>query len=1112
MKVTAHEIFVSPHRNSSAEWLRDGQRKAIVIQNHFMCTWINRRELCPVGEFSGWLRMAGLALLISCSAGPVKAQLSYVGGLVRQDFDALPNVGTFSFSTKGPQELDQPPIAASATAGWSIYSNVGSPLFFMVDPGTSGTAGAYSYGVADGADRALGFLGGTRVVRGGLRLVNTSGQTITQFTLSFVGEQWRTASSSADNFLRVEYRINSVPFDLSSTATHTVVPELQFSSPITGGLDSALNGNAAENRTLKSATVTGISWPVGAMLVIRWADTNSGGSDDGLAIDDVVFYAPTVASAAPEVALIKPANAETGVLTTSRVAVTFDQPVNISGSAIELRDAGNATVPALISGGPLRFEVSPMSRLNPEETYTVTVHAPLVTNSNSIAMNGDSVSTFTTLPAITNLQTISAVQGGTLTTPLLGQVVTVRGVVTADFQGAPPAFGGFFVQSLPADDDADPATSEGLFIYDFTSLGSASVAVGDQVLITGTAGEFGSQTQLSNITSLVIEGTAELPEFVDATLPLASSSALEPLECMRVRFPQTLYVSSVSTSSNFTVNYARQGELMLSANGALVTPTEFIDPNDDPAAGTSSAGSGNLLAVTDQDTANNLNIVVLDDGSNAIYPDPTPYLNAQGTRRCGDSVSALAGTLSYAGGRYRIQPAAAVTFVDSNPRPLVPPPLPGRLNIAAMNVLNYFITFGGPDDRGARDAEEFARQKEKVIAALSALNADVLGLIEIQNSSAAVQDILDALNAAVGPGTYAAVADPAVGAGGDAIRTVLLYKVAKLQTVGVCYADNDTVWNTPDPLRLPLAQVFQEISSGERFIACMNHWKSKSPGSAAGLNADQGDGQGAWNDLRKQQAARLNVWLQGLCMAVGDNDVLVLGDLNSNGEEDPLDRLRAAGYADQSQRFQPGDYSYRLGEARGRLDHAFASGTMAGQILGADHWHINADEPAFYDYNLESKSIAQQAVNVATPFRSSDHDPILVGVSLSPQPTTYAMWVAATTWPSGADTQPDGDPDGDGMKNLVEFAQASNPTLQDQALAPWVEVVGGDFRFHYRSRTNGAGLLIHPEWSEDFTQWDPLTEVTSEGAASAVSDLLRARLDRTGKARLFGRLSVTLLP
>lgn len=326
---------------------------------------------------------------------------------------------------------------------------------------------------------------------------------------------------------------------------------------------------------------------------------------------------------------------------------------------------------------------------------------------------------------------------------------------------------------------------------------------------------------------------------------------------------------------------------------------------------------------------------------------------------------------------------------------------------------------------------------------------------------------------------------------------------------GPCYADNHSVWNTPNPLRHPLAQVFVENTTGERFIGCLNHWKSKSSSGATGANLDQNDGQGAWNDLRKEQAARLHAWLQGICTTVGDNDVLILGDLNSMGEEDPLDVLRANGYLDQGTRFDIHDYSYRNTELRGRLDHAFAAATMETQIPGAGHWHINADEPAFYDYNMESKSAAHLLINVGTPFRSSDHDPILVGVSLSPQPTTFAMWQVARTWAPGAGIAALDDPDGDGLRNLLEFALNTNPETDSSAQMPGGGRVGDEFRFDYRSRVQLSGTQIIPEWSEDLSQWHDITAISTVQSLDTQTELKRATVQTIGKDKLFVRLRVT---
>jgi predicted extracellular nuclease len=1034
-------------------------------------------------------------------------QLSYTGGVVFQDFNSLPSSGSFTFTTKGPQALDQAPIHAASANGWSLFANVGTPLAFAVDTGGSTSASVYSYGTAGSGERALGFIANsTRTCRAGLRLFNNTSQTLTQVHVSYVGEEWRSGGTANANTVIVDYRISATAFDIDAGGTYTALTALNYSSPTSYAQSVGLNGNLSANRNLITATFN-VSWPVGQMLMIRWRDDDSTGEDDGLAIDDVAFYATPQTAAPPQVLSTLPVASASAVATASRLAVLFNQPVTATGAWAQLVDASLNVVPVTFSGGQMRFEVTPTSRLLPGQNYTLTVFASQITSASGTVMGANVVVPFTTQAATVNPQLISAVQGVGTATPFANQLVAVTGVVTADFQGPPPALGGFFMQSLAADVDAEAATSEGIFVYDFSSEGSGAVAVGDVVTLTATAAEFGSQTQLSNVSALSLNGSVSLPALTDATLPMITTTSLEPLEGMRIRFPQTLHVTSASTSANFSFNYARNGELILAADGPLVEPTEYIDPNDNPASGTSTSGSSNVPAITALASAPTLRTLVLDDASTAVYPFPTPHLNALGTRRCGDTVMGLSGILSFSSGRYRVQPTSAVTFADTNPRPTAPPALTGRLKVVAMNVLNYFTTFDGTNDRGADNATEFQRQKDKIISALAGLDADILGLMEIQNSSAAVTDLLTALNAAVAD-DYTLVAAPANGVGGDAIRCVWLYRTSKVSLYGPCYSDADSVWNTPNPLRQPLAQVFIENSTGERCLGCLNHWKSKSSSGATGLNLDQNDGQGAWNDLRKQQANRLHTWLQTIVTLTGENDILIIGDLNSLGEEDPLDVLRGLGYADQSARFDANDYSYRNTELRGRLDHAFAANTLVSQILSGGHWHINADEPAFYDYNTENKTAAHLLVNVGTPFRSSDHDPILLGLSLSPQPTTYAMWQAARAWAS-VSTGALEDPDGDGLQNWVEFALNTNPEMSSAAQLPVANRMPDELRFDFRQRVQLSGTQVIPEWSEDMISWSPMPTTTTLESLDLQTELKRTVIPTVGKDRLFLRLRVT---
>lgn len=1057
------------------------------------------------------LRLGHLLIGVAFT-GLVQAQLSYTGGVVFQNFDSLPSADTFDYSdfgvAKGPAQLVDAPVAAAGVAGWSLYARVGSQLFFTVGNGNVGTASVYSYGQHAALDRALGSLAGAHEANLGWRLTNNTGQTLTQFTISFYAEQWRNGGTASLAGLEAGYRLASSG-DIS-TGTYTLIPAADAPAlSAVSGSGFAMNGNSVNNRVERSATVTGLTWTSGQMLILRWRDQDETAADNGLAIDDVIFHAPTTVTL-PVVQSLSPVSGSTNINGSTPVVVVFNQPVTAAGVWFEITGSVSGALTATVANaGTMRYTLTPTAPWPGGETITVRVIAPQITNSSAQVMAADHVTTFSTLASSATVTRISTVQGTDGYSPLTGAVVTVQGVVVADFQGVSPALGGYYLQEEEADVDGNAATSEALWIGDSVT----EVSAGDVVQVTGTVSESGSLTQLFGLSAVSVTGTVSLPAVTAVALPAGSTTALERYEGMRVSFPQTLSVTSNSGGTGTTDGFSRFGELVLCSDGPLISPTEFMDPNNVPASGTSSSGRSNVAAIHAYERQMELRSLILDDASSAQWPDPTPYLNAQNTRRCGDTVSGLNGILTYASGAYRVQPTAGVTFVDANPRPATPPVVGGRLKVGAMNVLNYFITTGGANDRGATDAAEFQRQKDKIITALVALDTDILGLIEIQNSSAAVADILSALNAATG-GAYQVVPDPVggypvAGVAGDYIRCVLLYRPSMVSLHGPCFMDTDAVWSMPNPLRFPQAQVFQETSTGECLLLCLNHWKSKSSSGATGLNTDQNDGQAAFTEVRRLQAARLHAWLQGIATTVGDHDLLIMGDLNSNGEEDPLDILRASGYADQGQRFHAEDYSYRLNGQRGRLDHTFASTTMAAQVLGQDHWHINADEPAFYDYNMESKSAAHLLINVGTPFRSSDHDPILVGVSLSPQPTTFAMWQAARSWAPGVSTAALDDPDGDGMKNLLEFALNTNPETDSSAQMPGGSRVGDEFRFEYRSRVQLSGTQIIPEWSEDLSQWHDITAISTVQSLDTQTELKRATVPTTGMNKLFVRLRVT---
>jgi hypothetical protein len=313
----------------------------------------------------------------------------------------------------------------------------------------------------------------------------------------------------------------------------------------------------------------------------------------------------------------------------------------------------------------------------------------------------------------------------------------------------------------------------------------------------------------------------------------------------------------------------------------------------------------------------------------------------------------------------------------------------GNVRVASMNVLNYFTTLNdgshtcppsntASDCRGANSAEEFTRQRDKIISALAGIDADVVGLLEVQNNGdVTLQNLVDGLNTKVGAGTYALVPAPAGATGTDAIRVAMIYKPGRLTRVGNSLADTNPIHNRP-----PLAQTFA-AANGERFSVVINHFKSKGGCDGAGAgDTDAGDGQGCWNARRLQQGEALRNFVATVQAQAADDDVVLLGDFNAYAKEDPIVAFTDTGWTDEIEHFMEAGhfgYSFVFDGTAGRLDHALASPTLAAQVVGANEWHINADEPSVLDYNLEFKP---QDLYTPTPYRSSDHDPVVLGLNL----------------------------------------------------------------------------------------------------------------------------------
>lgn len=592
---------------------------------------------------------------------------------------------------------------------------------------------------------------------------------------------------------------------------------------------------------------------------------------------------------------------------------------------------------------------------------------------------------------------IPELQGAGATSPLAGEKVATEGIVVADHEGPGPALGGFFLQDAAGDDD--PATSDGLWVF---NRSADEVDNGDLVRVVGVVSERFGQTQVeAEDAGVVVCAAADgaeppaAPAPATVTLPFADAGQPERYEGMLVTFPQELSVTE-------TYGLGRYGEMRLSSGGRLPQPTNVAEPGPE------------ALLVQD---ANDLNQVVVDDGSDA-QNQPIAFgrggapLSAQNTLRGGDTTTGMVGVLGYGFGAYRVRPTHALggrtDFQPANPRTARPEAVGGDVTAASFNVLNYFNTFTGcrggvagepMSCRGADNAVEQERQAAKIVAALAGLDADVVGLVEIENdgytADSALADLTGRLNDAVGAGTYAYLdVDERSGQvdalGDDAIKVGLLYKPAEVVPNGetaVLNSESFVNGGTTSPKNRPaLAQAFKDRDTEERFTMVVNHFKSK--GSACGTgNDDPQTGQGNCNGTRIHAAEELARWLATFPTGIKEPDVLIMGDLNAYAEEDPVDALREQGYADLVEKYEGDEanpYSYVFDGQWGYLDHALASTSLASQVTGTTIWHINADEPPVLDYNTNFRSPEQvEELYAPSPYRSSDHDPVLVGLRLT---------------------------------------------------------------------------------------------------------------------------------
>ncbi|HHX8541296.1 TPA: ExeM/NucH family extracellular endonuclease [Vibrio diabolicus] len=654
-------------------------------------------------------------------------------------------------------------------------------------------------------------------------------------------------------------------------------------------------------------------------------------------------------------------------------------------------------------------------------------------------------------PAFTTIQEI---QGEGASSPFIDgypYITTedhfVTGVVSAVTTGLTK---GFYLQAL--ENDGNDKTSEGLFIH--TDVADTELKAGDVVCVKGKVQEYYSNTQLSSdANSYVKTGTSNASLVTPLTIKEGETlrDALERHEGMQVELSSA---SELFVTRNFSYDYdSRRNNMMLSHEAPLFKPTQLHAAESDAAVALAKENAANRIYLESDSKAPN--------GQIPYFPTFAQDLDQNGSSeqhiRLGSRVEGLQGVVTYSYNEYRLIATNEVdssNFVTSGDdfdvaRKAAPAIADSDLRVASFNVLNYFtsVADSGHDNptgqnRGATNLDEFLIQQAKIVSAMNKMDADIIGLMEVENNGfgdgSAIQNLVDALNAEIDDVedhyTYVEIEEQDKYQeeyfGSDAIMVAILYRAnavtpkeaAKVIVTPEQHIAENTITRKEGTESNPaydkyqrhsLLQTFTVKETGEDLSVVVNHFKSKGSECIeewiAGVeDSEPADLQGNCNNFRVSAAKVVGEALKDI-----DGDVLVMGDLNAYGKEDPLLTLTdyskekygrdiyTAAYTTigggelqvEKTKIEKGyglhnlntllhgadTFSYTYSGELGNLDHALASSSLAQKVVAIEDWHINSLESNLFEYGSKYTGDMPKYKDA---FSASDHDPVIIAIDL----------------------------------------------------------------------------------------------------------------------------------
>ena len=957
-----------------------------------------------------------LPIVLLCSIGaPALAQtIPISGGTYSQDFDTLSNTAGSTTNSTLP-------------TGWLLNETGGGARDneqYAVDTGASNTGDSYSYGAAASTERALGSLrSGTLIASYGACFSNSTGASLLTFDVGYTGEEWRLGTAARADQLDFQYSLDATSL---TTGTWVDVNALDFVTPNTATV-GAKDGNAVGNRTTLAATINGVNIASGATFCLRWNDADASGADDGLAIDD---FSLTVGGVGLPLVSVSDFSAFEGNSGTSVMNFGFglSSPAGPGGVTIQYATAdGTATagsdyvaassivnIPEGATSTTVAITINGDTVTEPDETFFVNitgVAGALISDSQGLGtIQNDEVT----------ITPIAQIQGSGLVSPLNGNIVTTEGIVTAQkFNN------GFFLQTADAEVDANPGTSEGIFVFTSTAP-PATAAVGNRIRVTGTVTEFTPTTNLNqlSITELVSVTSIQVVA-TGVVLPA-------PIALTNADFGPTALPGTAEKFEGMRVSAARS-RVVASSDGNI----------SEAAATSTTTGVFHVVLSDVERPFREAGIGILD-----VFPIPggkTPPLFDTNQERlmvrsrgqvgataialdADAEITNMVGVLDYFSGTWALLPDAATPpTVGAGKTPTaVDTARYEDVTIGGFNLLRFFDEVN--DSNGAPTLTAAALDKRLTKTALAICDfmkaPDILGVVEVENLR--VLGLLAArINATCASApAYVPYLEDGNDVGGINVGFLVSERVMgtfnRVDVVEVVQFGKDTLFTNPDastsllndrpPLMLR-AIVHQDNGASFPITAIVNHLRSLN-----GID-DTTPGSSGWateservRTKRAQQAVFLANLVESRQQADPDERIVLLGDFNafefSDGYADVMGILRGdeaaepnvltyaaspitAPLVDGSELIaDPAErYSYVFAGSAQTLDHVIVNEALlldAADLI-VDHARINAD------FGVHNYGVAGNAIRV------SDHDPVRLAISVADFRTADLSITAAAT-------------------------------------------------------------------------------------------------------------------